>query len=338
MGLLRYIALRAALIIPTVLILYTLVFIVLRILPGDPVLAALGTKHVPPEVLEQIRHELGLDKPYHIQYFEYLWNVLHGDFGTSLVIRGRPIAADLAERLPATIELAVAGMIVSLLVGLGTGFLAAVKRDTIVDKAIRVYGVVSYTLFIPWLGFMLQYFFSVQLGLLPVSGRYDPAIALEVPSITGFYLLDALLAGNMNAVRDALAHLVLPALTLGIVLSGPYTRLLRNHLVVVLESNFVMAYRARGVRERRILVHAFRNAVIPVVTYAGLQFALLLGGAVLTETTFDWPGIGTYLVEKVMYRDYAAIQAVVIVFAFFVGVVSLVVDIIYALLDPRIRY
>ncbi len=338
MWLLRYIAIRAALIVPTVLILYTLVFIVLRILPGDPVLAALGTKHVPPEVLEEIRRELGLDKPLVAQYFEYLWGVLRGDFGYSLVIRGRPIAADLAERLPATIELAVAAMVVSLAVGLATGFAAAVRRDSALDKAMRVYGAVSYTLFIPWFGFLLQYVFAVKLGLLPVSGRYDPAVAIEVPRVTGFYLVDAILAGNAKAVWDAISHLVLPALTLGVVLSGPYTRLLRNHLVAVLESNFVLAYRARGVRERRVLAHAFRNAVIPVVTYAGLQFALLLGGAVLTETTFDWPGIGTYLVEKVMYRDYTAIQAVVVVFAFFVGVVSLVVDVIYALLDPRIRY
>jgi peptide/nickel transport system permease protein len=338
MTLLKYVALRAAMIVPTVLILYTVVFIVLRILPGDPVLAALGTKHVPPEVLESIREELGLNKPYVIQYFEYLWNVLHGDFGTSLVVRGRPIAADLAERLPATVELAVAGMIVSLAIGLSTGLVAASKRDTVVDKAMRVYGAVSYTLFIPWLGLMLQYVFSVKLGLLPVSGRADPLLRMEVPTITGLYTIDALLSGNWRAFQDALSHLVLPALTLGIVLSGPYTRLLRNNLVAVMESNFIMAYRARGVRERKILLHGFRNAIIPVVTYAGLQFALLLGGAVLTETTFDWPGIGTYLVEKVMYRDYPAIQAVVIVFAFFVGLVSLVVDVIYALIDPRVRY
>ncbi len=336
MGLLRYVAIRAALIIPTVLILYTLVFIVLRILPGDPVLAVLGTKNIPPEQLEQIRHNLGLDKPYIVQYFEYLWNVLHGDFGTSMIISGRSITVDLLERLPATVELAVAGLLVSLLIGVSTGFLAAVKRDTKVDLGLRVFGAVTYTLFIPWLGLMFQLIFAVWLRWLPASGRIDPDVSLR--TITGFYILDSILTGNIDALRSALSHIILPALTLGLVLSGPYTRLVRSNLIKALESNYVFAYHARGVRSSKILLHAFRNALIPVVTYAGLQFALLLGGAVLTETTFDWPGIGTYLVEKVGYRDYPAIQAVVIVFAFFVGVISLIVDLIYALLDPRIRY
>lgn len=336
MGLLRYIAIRAGLIIPTVLILYTLVFIILRILPGDPVLAVLGTKNIPVEQLEEIRRSLGLDKPYYIQYFEYLWRVLHGDFGTSMIIRGRSIAIDLVERFPATVELSIAGLLVSLAIGIATGFLAAVKRDTKVDIGLRIFGIVTYTLFIPWVGLLFQLVFGVWLGLLPISGRIDPDINLQI--ITGLYVLDSLITGNMRAFTSALKHLILPALTLGLVLSGPYVRLVRNNLVKALESNYVFAYRARGVRERKILLHAFRNALIPVVTYAGLQFALLLGGAVLTETTFDWPGIGTYLVEKVSYRDYPAIQAVVIVFAFFVGFISLIVDLIYAVLDPRIRY
>jgi len=336
MGLLRYITVRAALIIPTVLILYTVTFLVLRVLPGDPIAAALGTKNIPEEQLAEMRRQLGLDKPLYMQYIDYLLGVLHGDFGTSLVIRGRPIAADIAERLPATIELAIAGMLVSLAIGLTTGMLAGLRRDTRLDTALRIYGAVSYTLFIPWLGLLLQLVFAIWLGWLPVSGRIDPGV--ELHEITGLYVLDSVLTSNAEALHSALAHLVLPALTLGIVLSGPYTRLLRNHLAVALESNFVFAYRARGVREKRITWHAFRNAIIPVVTYAGLQFALLLGGAVLTETTFDWPGIGTYLVEKIQYRDYPAIQGVVIVFAFIVGLVSLVIDLLYALLDPRVRY
>lgn len=336
MSLARYVAVRALLIIPTVLILYTLVFLILRILPGDPVMAALGTKNIPPEQLEAIRHELGLDKPLYVQYFSYIWGMLHGDFGTSMIIRGRPIAQDIIERLPATIELAVAGMTVSLLIGLSLGALAAAKKDTIVDAALRVFGSITYTLFIPWLGLLLQLLFAIKLDLLPVSGRIDPRVELE--TVTGFYILDAIITRNAVALKDCIAHIILPAVTLGLVLSGPYLRLLRNHMVIALESNYVMAYRARGVRERKILWHAFRNAIIPVVTYAGLQFALLLGGAVLTETTFDWPGIGTYLVEKVQYRDYPAIQAVVVVFAFFVGLISLIVDLIYSLVDPRVRY
>ena len=336
MGLARYVAVRGALIIPSVLILYTIAFIILRILPGNPILAVLGTKNIPPEQLRALEHQLGLDKPLYVQYFDYLWRALHGDFGQSLVIRGRPIAADLAARLPATIELAVAGLIVSLSLGLVTGLVAGLRRDTKIDTATRVYGALTYTLFIPWLGLMFQLIFAVWLHWLPVSGRIDPRV--NIKTITGFYLIDSIITGNWAAFKSALAHIVLPALTLGIVLSGPYTRLLRNNLAVVLDSNFIMAYRAHGVREKRITWHAFRNAIIPVVTYAGLQFALLLGGAVLTETTFDWPGIGTYLVEKIQYRDYPAIQAVILVFALIVGLISLLVDIIYAYLDPRIRY
>ncbi len=336
MGLLRYVAVRAALIVPSVLILYTIAFIILRVLPGNPIVAVLGTKNIPPEQLRALEHQLGLDKPLYVQYFEYLWNALHGDFGKSLVIRGRSIALDLRERLPATIELAVAALAVSLALGLSTGLVAGLRRGTRLDTAMRVYGSLTYTLFIPWLGLMLQLVFGVWLHLLPVSGRIDPQVNLH--TVTGFYVLDAIITRNWAALKDVLAHLVLPAFTLGLVLSGPYTRLLRNNLAMVLDSKFVLAYRARGVRERRITLHAFRNAVIPVVTYAGLQFALLLGGAVLTETTFDWPGIGTYLVEKISYRDYPAIQAVILVFAVLVGVISLLVDIVYALLDPRIRY
>ncbi len=336
MSLLRYLAVRAALIVPSILILYTIAFIVLRVLPGNPVLAVLGTKNIPEEKLRQLEEELGLNKPLWLQYLEYLWRVLHGDFGTSLVVEGRSIAADLRERLPATVELAVAGLLVSLALGLATGVAAGVRRGSRLDAAMRLYGSLTYTLFIPWLGLLLQLVFSVWLGLLPVSGRITPGRAPE--TITGLYVLDSILTRDWDALRDALAHLALPALTLGIVLSGPYTRLVRSSLSSVLESRFILAYRARGVRESRILRHALRNALIPVVTYAGLQFALLLGGAVLTETTFDWPGIGTYLVEKIQYRDYPAIQAVVIVFAGLVGLVSLVVDLVYALVDPRIRY
>ncbi len=336
MGLARYVAVRASLIIPTILILYTLVFIILRILPGNPIIAALGTKNIPPEQLHQLEHQLGLDKPLWVQYFDYLWRVLHGDFGTSLVIRGRSITQDIIERLPATIELSVFALMISLGIGILTGLAASMKKDTVADKALRVFGAATYALFIPWIGLMLQLVFSIWLNLLPVSGRIDPSVNLHV--ITGFYILDSMITGNWVALKSALSHIILPAFTLGLVLSGPYTRLARNNMIKQLESNYVFAYLARGVRKGKVLRHAFRNALIPIVTYAGLQFALLLGGAVLTETTFDWPGIGTYLVEKVAYRDYPAIQAVVIVFAFFVGLMSLVVDVLYAYLDPRVRY
>ncbi|MEB3861249.1 MAG: ABC transporter permease [Desulfurococcales archaeon] len=335
-GLARYLLLRALLIIPTVLILYTLVFVIMRVIPGDPVQAALGTRYVPPEQLELLRERHGLNDPLYVQYFEYLAGVVRFDFGESLVIEGRKIADDIKDRFPATLELTIASFIVSVGIGMATGILAAVRRGSKLDTAMRVYSIVAYTLFIPWLGSILIMIFSLWLGLLPTHGRLDPRISLEHK--TGLYVLDAILTQNWVALKDALAHLVLPALTLGIVLSGAYTRLVRANLSEALVSDFVRAYRARGVRERRILLHALRNSLIPVVTMMGLQMAILLGGAVLTETTFSWPGMGSYLLEKVEARDYTAVQGVVVFFSFMVGLISLIVDAIYALIDPRIRY
>lgn len=334
--LLRYIVIRGLLIIPTILILYTLIFILLRVIPGNPILSALGTHYVPPEILQEKMHRLGLDKPLYVQYFDYLWNILHGNFGESMVIEGRSISKDLAYRIPATIELTIAGFTVSVLLGLLTGTLAALRRGSKIDYSMRVYGIVAYTLFIPWLGSLFILLFSVYLGWLPAGGRLDPSITLK--RITGIYTLDAILTGNPAAFFNALKHLILPALTLGIVLSGAYTRLVRSNLSDILQADFIRAYRSRGLPETKVLKYALRNAMIPIVTYMGLQLAILLGGAVLTETTFSWPGLGSYLFEKIQYRDYSAIQGTIMVFAFMVGLVSLIVDIIYALIDPRIRY
>jgi len=335
-GLARYITVRGLLIIPTILILYTVIFIVLRVIPGNPVEAVLGTRYVPPEVVEEEMHRLGLDKPLYIQYFDYLWRVLHGDFGESMVVQGRPIGADLEYRIPATIELITAGFIVSVLLGIATGVLAAVRRGSGIDSAMRMYGIVTYTLFIPWIGTLLILLFSVHLHWLPAGGRLSAGVNLH--RITGIYTLDALVTGNWAALGDALKHLVLPALTLGLVLSGPYTRLVRANLSDILQADFIRAYRSRGLPEGKVLRYAFRNAMIPVITYMGLQLAILMGGAVLTETTYSWPGLGSYLYERISLRDYTAIQGTIVVFAFIVGAVSLLVDIVYALIDPRIRY
>jgi len=336
MGLARYIAFRALLIIPTILLLYTLVFIVLRVLPGNPVLAALGTKNIPEEQLKALMRELGLDKPLYQQYFEYLINFLRGDMGYSMIIRGRPIANDIADKFPATLELAIWAMVMSFALGVGFGYVAGKSRGTALKHIARLYGSITYIIFIPALGLFLQLLFGRWLGVLPTGGRLSPGIYIN--SITGLYTIDSLLQGDFNTFADAIKHIILPSLTLGLVLSGPFTRLTLSNMERVLGSKIVVAYRARGVREEVIARHVFKHALIPIVTYLGLQFALLLGGAVLTETTFNWPGLGTYLVDKIMYRDYTAIQAVVILFAFLVGVISLMTDVAYALIDPRVRY
>jgi len=336
-GLGRYIVIRALLIIPMILILYTVVFFFLRVLPGDPIMAVVGAKNIPPEELEHLRHMAGLDKPYWEQYIEYLAGVFMGNFGVTLASpRGKPVMDFIALRFPATLELTIWGFTISVLLGLLTGVIGATKKGTKVDTSMRIYSIFVYTLFIPWFGMMLQYLFGVYLHWLPTSGRIDPG--MSVHTITGLYVLDSLLTGNWPAFVSSVRHLILPSLTLGIVLSGAYTRLVRNNMVEVLSMDFIRSYFARGVKDRKVMWYALKNAFIPVITLMGLQFAILLGGAVLTETTFSWPGMGTFLIDRINYRDYTSIQGTVIFIAIFIGVISLIVDIVYALLDPRVKY
>lgn len=330
-----YILTRALMVIPTVLILLTVVFFILRILPGDPIAAMVGQK-VPPEVLEKMREEAGLNKPLILQYVDYLLNIFKGDLGKSMIWGKRPVIDEIMDRFPATLELTIFGFTFSVLIGLVTGSIAAFKRGSYVDTSMRIYSIVAYTLFIPWFGMLLQMIFGIYLGVFPIGGRIDPG--LEPERLTGLYVVDSLLTLNFQALSSALLHLFLPSLTLGIVLSGAYTRLVRNNLIEVLNQDFILAYRARGIRNSKIAFHAMKNAFIPVITLMGLQFAILLAGAVLTETTFSWPGMGTFLLERIQYRDYTSVQGAIVFYALFVAIISLVVDVIYALVDPRIRY
>ncbi len=336
-GLGYYILIRASMIFPTVLILYTIVFIILRVLPGNPILAVIGTKNISPEQLQHLMEIAGLNKPLYVQYFDYLWKVLHGDFGVTLANpMGVPVIEYIKQRFPATLELAIWSFSVSVLIGVLTGTIAAVKKGSKIDVGMRLYSIIAYTLFIPWFGMMLQWLFGLYLKLLPTSGRLDPGINLN--TITGLYVLDSILTGNTEALISSIKHLILPSITLGIVLSGAYTRLVRNNMVDVLSMDFIRSYKARGLPSYKITWYALKNAFIPVVTLMGLQFAILLGGAILTETTFNWPGMGTFIVDRIEYRDYNSIQGAIIFIAFFVALISLVVDVIYALLDPRIKY
>ena len=331
----RYIFVRFLTIFPTVFILLTLIFFILRVLPGDPITAMVGQK-VPPEVIEKLRAEAGLNKPLYLQYIDYLAGIVKGDFGHSLIWGKRPVLREIMDRFPATLELSIFSFVFSVIIGIFTGSLSAFKKNTSLDLSLRMYGIITYTLFIPWFGMLLQMIFGVYLKWLPIGGRIDPGV--EPQSITGLYTLDSLLTLNFTSLENALIHLLLPSVTLGIVLSGAYTRLVRNNLVEVLSQDFILAYRARGIPEKKVVYHAIKNAFIPVITLMGLQFAILLAGAVLTETTFSWPGIGTFLLERIQYRDYPCVQGVIIFYALFVAVISLLVDIIYALLDPRVKY
>jgi len=330
-----YIIRRVLLAIPMILILLSIVFLITRV-AGDPVSAILGG-HAPAEQIEQIKERLGLNKPLIFQYFDYLRQLAHGNLGRSLIWGQRPVIDEIFDHFPATVELSICAFIISILIGIFTGILAATRRNRPVDHSLRLYGIITYGLFIPWIGMMLQLVFGVYLGLLPTSGRIGTL--MEPKTITGLYILDSLLTLNFSSLVDSLKHLILPSLTLGIYLSGIYTRLTRTNMIEVLNKNFIRAARARGLSERIVIFkHGLKNAFIPILTMMGLQFALLLVGAVLTEITFSWPGMGTLLVERVLYRDFTTVQGIIVFFALIVVTVNLLVDIIYAYVDPRIRY
>lgn len=331
-----YIISRLLITIPTIFILLTLVFIIMRVLPGNPVLASLGVKATD-EDIQRITEQLGLNRPLHQQYIEYITNVLTGNLGNSLVFGRRPVINEIADHFPATIELTIGGFIISVLIGISLGILGGVKPYSKTDTTVRIQSIVTYTLFIPLIGLVFQYIFGVILRILPVGGRIDPLLTPE--RITGLYIIDSIVTLNFPALISSIRYLILPSLTLGIVLSGVYVRLVRSSLIEVLSTDYIRSLRSRGIRERDILFrHALKNALIPLITMMGLQFSLLLAGAVLTETTFSWPGIGTLLMERILYRDFTTVQGIITIYAVFVALISLIVDIIYAYVDPRIRY
>lgn len=330
-----YIVRRVLLAIPMILLLLSIVFLIMRV-AGDPVSAILGG-HAPQEQIEQIREQLGLNRPLFIQFGDYLWQLLHGNLGQSLIWGQRPVLAEIWDRFPATLELSIYAFLISIAIGIFTGTIAATNRNKSVDHVFRLYGIITYSLFIPWIGIMLQLVFGVYLGLLPIGGRIGTL--MEPKTVTGLYLLDSLLTFDLDSLVSALKHLILPTVTLGVYLSGIFTRLTRTNLMEVLEKDFIKAARARGLSEKIVIYkHGLKNAFIPILTMMGLQFALLLVGAVLTEITFSWPGMGTLLFERVTYRDFTTVQGIIVFFALIVVTVNLMVDIIYAYIDPRIRY
>jgi len=341
----NYVITRALLTFPMVLILLTLIFIVLRVLPGDPISSQLGPRGSA-ELKAQLRAQLGLDQPITVQYIGYLGKIAQLDLGHSMVEGQRSIIDELGERLPATLELVIPAFVLMLLISVLPGALAAHRHRQPADYILRLWSIITYSMPIFWLGLMLQLIFSVRLGWLPTDHRLDPLVEAQVtqqvaalPFHTNITLIDTLLVGNTAAFGNAIAHMVLPVVTLSVVLSGVFLRLTRANMIETLQQDFITASRARGVPERTVTYrHALRNAFIPVLTLLGLQLAALLAGAVLTETTFSWPGMGLYLFERITQRDYTAVQGVVTVFAVFVAITSLLVDVLYAFVDPRIRY
>jgi peptide/nickel transport system permease protein len=343
MTLRTYIVSRILLTIPMIFILLTTVFLVMRVLPGDPV-SLHFEKMENPVAMQQMRVTLGLDKPLWLQYVNYFLGLFRGDLGKSMQDFS-PVSQHIFSAFPATLELAIYSMIIAVSIGLILGVESSKSYNKPKDHLIRVFGIITYAIPVFFLGMVLQLIFGVGLHWLPVGGRYDVSVpapaGLNIGNLhlgTGLYTVDSLLEGNMYKFVLSFKYLLLPSLTLGLVLCGVFIRLTRSNMFETLKLDFVTAAKARGLKDSTVTYsYALRNAFLPVLTMMGLQFAMLLGGAVLTETTFSWHGLGSYLVDRINFRDYTAIQGTVVVFGILVSIVSLVVDILYAYLDPRIR-
>ena len=409
MTLRTYIISRILLTLPMIFILLTTVFLIMRVLPGDPVLLHFE-KMENPAAMAAMRARLGLDKPLWAQYFDYVVGIFRGDLGKSMQDYS-PVAQQIFSAFPATLELAICSMIIAVLVGVFLGVESSKAYNKPKDQVIRVFGIVTYAIPVFFLGMILQMIFGVGLHWLPVGGRISPTmeprgliIPLSLPAggfithfllsslaglfllaiylvatktkhkkfnrknliisltifitgwvlwtelgwhyisigelriSTGLFTIDSLLEGNIYKFVLTLKYLLLPSLTLGLVLCGIFIRLTRSNMLETLRLDFVTAAKARGLKESTVTYgYALRNAFLPILTMMGLQFAMLLAGAVLTETTFSWPGLGRYLIDRINFRDYTAIQGTVVVFGIFVSIVSLAIDLLYAYLDPRIR-
>jgi peptide/nickel transport system permease protein len=331
----RYIVQRLLLVIPMIWALLTMVFVLLRVAPGDPVSASVGGK-LDAAALASRRHSLGLDRPLLVQYFDYIKDVGTLNFGQT-ISDNRPIIDVIRDNGGATLTLTVGAFIFALAIGIPLGLLAGRYRDSAADAVIRIFGVVTYAAPIFWTG-LLAVILVAPTGW-PTYDIASPVTKFDIKPITHILLVDSALSGNTGAFLDVLQHHVLPCVTLGLLLSGVFIRLVRVNLLQTLKDDYVEAARARGIAEKFVIRrHAFRNALVPVITIIGLQVALTMSGAVLTERTFNWPGLGNQLIKYLVARDYSAVQGLVTFFAIVVVIVSMLVDIVNAIVDPRVRY
>ena len=334
-----YLITRLLLVIPMVWILVTIVFFVMRVV-GDPIVSRLSGK-VPQSVIDAARHKAGYDRPLLTQYWEYLKGIARFDFGKAIT-DNEPITHLLVVRGAATLELTFYALIVAFAIGVPLGRVAARYRDRFPDVTLRVFAVLGYAVPVFFLGLLMQLLFAIKLGWLPPSGRASVAAEAAINNVapnTHIYLINAILYGDNSYIWDVLKHAIMPALALGLLTGGIFIRLVRVNLLQTLRADYVEAARARGVSERNVVrKHAFKNALIPVVTVMGLQIATLLGGAVLTEDTFEWRGIGYTLTHYIENNDFVAVQGIVAAIAVIVALVSFVIDVIAAVIDPRVRY
>ncbi len=331
---LRFILTRASLILPTFFGMTLLAFFLIRLVPGDPIETLAGERGIDPARHAQLLKEYGFDKPLFVQYGIYIGHVLHGDLGKSLITQA-PVLREFLALFPATVELALCAIAFALLLGIPAGIIAAVKRNSVFDHGVMATSLTGYSMPIFWWGLLLILFFSVQLGLTPVSGRISVQYYIE--PVTGFLLIDSLRSGEAGAFGSAVSHLILPTIVLGTNPLAVIARMTRSAMLEVLGEDYIRTARAKGLsRFRVVALHALRNALIPVVTVIGLQVGVLFTGAILTETIFSWPGVGKWLIESIGRRDYPVLQGGMLLLGSIVMIVNLLVDVAYGVINPRI--
>lgn len=327
---------RVGLVVPTFLGITLLVFLLIHLIPGNAVEAMSGERGMDAVRYAQLAHEFGLDQPLYMQYFHYLGNVFRGDLGLSIATH-ESVLTEFCTLFPATLELSFCALLLALVVGIPAGILAALKRNTVLDYSVMGVSLTGYSMPIFWWALLLILLFSVTLGWTPVSGRID--ILFDVTPVTGFMLIDSWLSADAGAFTSAVSHLILPTIALGTIPLAVIARMTRSAMLEVLREDYVRTARAKGLsRWRVVAVHALRNALIPVVTVIGLQVGTMLAGAILTETIFSWPGIGKWLVAAIQRRDYPVVQGGILLSATIIIIVNLVVDLLYGIINPRIRH
>lgn len=313
-----------------------LTFSLIHLIPGDPVELRAGERGIDPARHAAMKAEMGLDKPLYVQYFNYIGNVLQGDLGKSFVTK-QPVLEEFFTLFPATLELSLCAMMFAVIFGIPAGIIAGVKRGTVFDHTVMGVSLTGYSMPIFWWGLLMILFFSVNLGWTPVSGRISALLWIDTD--TGFMLIDALRSDEPGAFKSAVSHLILPSIVLGTIPLAVFARMTRSSMLEVLKEDYVRTAKAKGLSPRRvILVHALRNAMIPVITVIGLQTGVLLAGAILTETIFAWPGVGKWILESIRRRDYPSIQGGILIISTLIIFVNLGVDLLYGVINPRIRH
>ena len=327
---------RIAMIIPTFIGVTLLTFALIHLIPGDPVVLIAGERGISPERHAVLRAELGLDKPILVQYGRYVWDVLHGDLGKSIVTK-QPVFKEFITLFPATVELSFFALIFAVVFGIPAGVIAGVKRGSVFDHSVMGLSLTGYSMPIFWWALLMILFFSVFLHWTPVSGRLSALFWIDTD--TGFMLIDALRSDEKGAFISALRHLILPSIVLGTIPLAVIARMTRSSMLEVLNEDYVRTARAKGLAPWRIIgIHALRNALIPVITVIGLQTGVLLAGAILTETIFAWPGVGKWIVESIRRRDYPSVQGGILLISTLIILVNLIVDMLYGVVNPRIRH